>query len=67
MKVTVDLLRAMIEKGSEDAAVTIIYGEGMKENDANALVEALEDDFPEADFIVQEGGQPLYYFYLSVE
>ncbi len=67
MKVTVDLLRAMIEKGSEDAAVTIIYGEGMKENDANALVEALEDDFPEADFIVQYGGQPLYYFYLSVE
>ena len=65
--VSTDLLRQMIEKGETDSAVTILYGEDITEEQANGIADELAKEFPDADFIVQEGGQPLYYFYFSVE
>ena len=66
--VATDLLRRMMEKrGEPDAAVTIFYGENVDEANAEALLAQLEAEYPEAEFIVQCGGQPLYYYYLSVE
>lgn len=66
--VATDLLRRMMEKrGEPDAAVTIFYGENVDEANAEALLAQLETEYPEAEFIVQRGGQPLYYYYLSVE
>lgn len=66
--VTRDLLDKMMQKlGETDAAVTMFYGESVEEASANQLVEQLEEAYPDAEFIVQSGGQPLYYYYLSVE
>ncbi len=66
--VTADLLRRMIEKrGEPDAAVTIFYGESVDEANAEALLEKMQQEYPDAEYIVQRGGQPLYYYYLSVE
>lgn len=61
------LLRKMLSNASEDAVVTIFYGENMDEENANALVADVQADFPDAEFIVQNGGQPLYYYYFAVE
>lgn len=61
------LLRKMLSNASEDAVVTIFYGENMDEENANALVADVQADFPNAEFIVQNGGQPLYYYYFAVE
>lgn len=66
-KVSIDLLRSMIEEGEDDATVTVLYGEDSTETEANEIVAVLEEEFPDADFIVQGGGQPLYYYYFSVE
>ncbi|MBR0025904.1 MAG: DAK2 domain-containing protein [Clostridia bacterium] len=62
-----DLLRKMIaDKGEDDCIVTIFYGENLDEDNAEALVAIMEEEYPDAEFIVQAGGQPLYY-YFSVE
>lgn len=66
-RVSKELLSTMIARKEADCIVTIFYGENMDEDNANMLAQSLEDDFPEAEFIVQEGAQPLYYYYLSVE
>lgn len=61
------LVERMMEKlGEEEASVTLYYGRDVEKNQAEALADKLEGLYPEADFILQEGGQPLYYYYFSV-
>lgn len=68
MSVSADLIREMFKSYDDEyATVTLIYGEGITEEQANELVSMLEGEYPDADFVVQSGGQPLYYFYMSVE
>lgn len=63
-----ELIHKMIErKGEKDCIVTLFYGENVDEGNAKALVESLEKQYPDAEFIIQYGGQPLYYYYVSVE
>lgn len=58
----------MIEKRDiDDPIVNLYFGDSIDETDAEALVEVLQDRFEDAEFIVARGGQPLYYYYLSVE
>ena len=67
-EVACSLLRDMIKKsGSDESIVTIFYGETMDEQNATQLADTLQAEFPQAEFIVQAGGQPLYYYYFSVE
>lgn len=47
--------------------VTIFYGEGATEADAENLKSMLEDKFKDIDFSVIPGGQPVYHFIISVE
>lgn len=54
-------------KEADDCIVTIFYGESMDEDNAKALSSRLEGAYPDAEFIIQQGGQPLYYYYFSVE
>ncbi len=62
------LLHLMVEKkGSDDPVITIYYGDDMDEEHANALAQMMQDELPDADVMVQNGGQPLYYYYFSVE
>ena len=49
------------------AVITVFYGEDINEDDANAVGEKLSDVFPEADVTVMNGGQPVYYYMISVE
>ena len=51
--VTADLLRRMIEKrGEPDAAVTIFYGESVDEANAEALLEKMQQEYPDAEYIL---------------
>jgi len=62
------IVRSMIEKRDiEDPIVNLYYGDAVEEESANALSEHLQELFENAEFIVARGGQPLYYYYLSVE
>lgn len=61
------LLDKMMENAPEDSVVTIFYGESVDADNAAALVEEMEARYPDAEFLCQSGGQPLYYYYISVE
>lgn len=65
---SLDLLRMMIKEiGYDDCIVTIFYGESMQQATAQELVDVLEAEYEEIEFIVEEGGQPIYYYFFSVE
>jgi len=65
--VTLKLLRRMMEKKGGDAIVTLFYGEGMDEANAKAIIDLTAREYPRGEFTVQYGGQPLYYYLISVE
>ena len=65
--VAADLLCEMIEKKGEDCIAAIFYGEGADEESAQAVADAVNEKYPDAEITVQYGGQPLYYYYFSVE
>lgn len=47
--------------------VTLIYGEESAEEEAEALKQRLEEKFPDLEISIVNGGQPIYYFIISVE
>jgi DAK2 domain fusion protein YloV len=47
--------------------VTLYYGEGVGESQAQELVDKLSDNYPELEFEVVEGGQPHYPYIISIE
>ncbi|MDE7422242.1 MAG: DAK2 domain-containing protein [Lachnospiraceae bacterium] len=62
---TLELLDTMVDEDSE--LVSIFYGEGVTEKDADAIAEKLSEKYPDTEVEVQFGGQPIYYYILSVE
>lgn len=47
--------------------ITVIKGDGVSDEDADKLVQQLSDKFSDAEVSVIDGGQPVYYFIISVE
>lgn len=47
--------------------ITLYYGDQMSEENAQTLADALAEDFPEQEFQIVNGGQPLYPYIISVE
>ena len=57
-----------IDSLSEDAEIiTLFYGEDVTEEQATALMERVSEKYPDVDVELYEGGQPLYYYFISVE
>ncbi|MBS4536099.1 DAK2 domain-containing protein [Clostridium sp. D2Q-14] len=63
--VALELLRESINEDND--IITLFYGEDIKEEYANELAELLEEEFESLDIEVVFGGQPLYYYLISVE
>ncbi len=63
--VTFELLEALLDEDSE--LVSLYYGQETSEEDANALAERIMEAYPDVDVEVHTGGQPIYYYVLSVE
>ncbi len=51
----------------EPEIITVYYGEDVSQEDAEATAGALEEAFPDAEVTVVNGGQPVYYYMISVE
>ena len=47
--------------------ITVYYGKDVTEAEANAASETISGNFPDAEVSVVEGGQPVYYYMISVE
>ncbi len=60
-----DMMHQLIDEDS--AIVSVYYGSDMKEEDANALGSKIEEAFPDVEVEVHYGGQPIYYYVISVE
>ncbi len=64
-----EVVRALLREmnAAEREIITLYYGEAISESDANALADLLQQDWPEQEIEIIAGGQPHYYYILSVE
>ncbi|MCD7766050.1 MAG: DAK2 domain-containing protein [Lachnospiraceae bacterium] len=51
----------------EAELISIYYGEDMKEEEADTLRGRLEELYPDCDVELNYGGQPIYYYIISIE
>ena len=63
--VTTALIEGMLTEDKE--VVTLYYGHDVTEEKAEAFCDKLQQKHPDIEFILHYGGQPLYYYVLSVE
>ena len=63
--VTLGLLRSMVDEDSE--LICIYYGDETPEEKAVKLSKKAEELYPDCEVQMEYGGQPIYYFLLSVE
>ncbi len=64
-KTTEDLVAKLVDEDSVN--ITLFYGEDINESDAEKLRAALEKTYPECEVTAIYGGQPVYYYIISVE
>ena len=62
---TLDLIDKLIDEESE--LVSVYYGDEITEDTANALLAKLEEKYGSIDIELHSGGQPIYYYLVSVE
>ena len=61
----IDMLSVFVDDESE--LISVYYGEDIDENKAEELVYKIEEKFDGVDVELQYGGQPVYYYIVSVE
>ena len=62
---TLEMFKELVDDMSE--IISIYYGEEVDEEKANELGEKVSEMFPDCDVEVHFGGQPIYYYVVSVE
>ena len=62
---TLELIDCLADDDSE--LISLYYGEEVSEESANELAEEVMEKYPNLDVEVHYGGQPIYYYVLSVE
>ncbi len=62
---TLKLVKAL--KNDEHEMITLYYGKEVTEEDAQALAEKLAEEYPDCDVDFHFGGQPVYYYMVSLE
>ncbi len=60
-----EILSSMADEDSE--IISVYYGDEVSDDDAALLSEYLEEAYPDCDVTVYRGGQPIYYYIVSVE
>ena len=63
--VTKDMVAEMADEDS--AIISIYYGEEVAEAAAQKLGAEIEEQYPDCEVEVHFGGQPIYYYVISVE
>lgn len=59
------MLGQLVDEESE--LISLYYGEEVKEEDADQLIQEIEELYPDVDVDAHFGGQPIYYYVLAVE
>ncbi len=62
---TIDLVKKIATEDSE--IITLYFGEGETEESTQEIADEIEEIFPDADIMVANGGQSVYYYIVSVE
>ena len=64
-----DTLLALVDrlKDGMHEIITLYYGKDVKEEDAEALAARVAEKFPDCDVDYHYGGQPIYYYIVSLE
>ena len=62
---TKEMLAELVDEDSE--LISLYYGQDIDDADAEAFAAAVEELYPDVDVDVHKGGQPIYYYVLSVE
>lgn len=62
---TLKLVKSL--KNDEHGLITLYYGEGVKEEEAQELAGKLAEQYPDCDVDFHFGGQPVYYYMVSLE
>ncbi len=64
-----DTVLKLLDKLKDDSheMITLYYGSEVKEEDAQTLTEKVREAFPDCEADCLSGGQPVYYYLLSLE
>lgn len=62
---TIELIQKLTDEDSE--LISLYYGAEISEEEANEMAEELMEAYPNLDVEIHYGGQPIYYYVLSVE
>ena len=60
-----DTVARMVDEDSE--LISIYYGAEVSAEDAEAVLEKVQEAYPDCEVELNNGGQPVYYYLLSVE
>ena len=63
--VVLEMMKQIVTE--EDELITVYYGSDVKEEDARSIAEEIESQYEDCDVEYHNGGQPLYYYLISVE
>ncbi|MEF3401512.1 hypothetical protein V4R14_12010, partial [Listeria monocytogenes] len=63
--ITLGLIEKLVDEDS--AIITLFYGEEVTEEEANEFKSILEEKYEDIDIELYYGGQPIYYYLISVE
>ena len=62
---TKEMLVQLVDEDTE--LISLYYGQDVQEESAENFAQEIEDLYPDVDVDVHSGGQPIYYYVLSVE
>ena len=63
--VSFEMIHSLVDEDTE--LISVYYGADISEEDAGSFRKRLEEAFENIDVEVQYGGQPIYYYIVSVE
>ncbi|MBQ4232492.1 MAG: hypothetical protein II699_04370 [Lachnospiraceae bacterium] len=64
-KTTLKLIKEMVDEDTE--LISVYKGQDVSDKDAKSLLSKLDEAYPDCDVEMNDGGQPVYYYILSVE
>ena len=67
IKLVRELISARRRAGRTSGVMTLIYGNGVSREEAEAVGEAVRAKYGDLDVTVVDGGQPVYYYFISLE
>lgn len=62
---TLEMISKMVDE--ESGLISLFFGQEVSSEDADQLLAKVEEAYPDCDVELQSGGQPIYYYVVSVE